>query len=358
MKSIGSTVCFLPTKAGNPRNGEGSFVRLKDDRIMYVYTKYLGEDWHDHAIAALYVTYSEDEGDTWSTPTLLLEKDEKAENIMSVSLFRMQNGQLGMVYLRKENIPEEGIACMPVFRSSADEGKTWSDYVFCGIPDGYYCVINDGVILQRNGRILVPMSYHGPRVPPVIVGSEKKQADIRFAYSDDNGSTWGMLDAAISTPFDDNLGFAEPGVYEHEDGDIDAYSVGPNAELFCRCSSECICCCQHNGLSFASQLMGNLSYGCCLTATIDSYHKDYQWSILTKTMSFLLVHKTCNYFSQSDFYYLRLSQIVALDFISQCFYNLHGSFHSDIGGDQYFLQFIKKIVIHSRSCHQRISYAL
>ena len=54
MKSIGNTVCVLPTKANNPRNGEGSFVRLADSRILYVYTKYLGEDWHDHAIAALY----------------------------------------------------------------------------------------------------------------------------------------------------------------------------------------------------------------------------------------------------------------------------------------------------------------
>ena len=220
MKSIGSTVCILPTRAGNPRNGEGSFIRLKGDRIMYAYTKYLGEDWHDHAIAALYVMFSDDEGCSWTQPTLLLEKDEKAENIMSVSLFRMHDGKLGMVYLRKENIAGQGIACMPVFRRSDDEGKTWSDFVFCGVPDGYYCVINDGVIVQKSGRILVPMSFHGALVPTVIVGSEKKQADIRFAYSDDNGKTWGMLEAVISTPFDDNLGFAEPGIYEHTDGEL------------------------------------------------------------------------------------------------------------------------------------------
>ena len=128
---------------------------------MYVYTKYIGTDWHDHAVAALYVSYSADEGDTWTVPALLLEKDKKAENIMSTSLIRLQNG-----------------------------------------------------------RILVPMSYHGFRAGAVIVASEKKQADIRFAYSDDNGNTWAMLDAAIATPFDDNLGFAEPGIYEHEDGEL------------------------------------------------------------------------------------------------------------------------------------------
>ena len=220
MKTIGSTVCALATKQGNPRNGEGSFVRLQDDRIMYVYTRFEGEDWHDHCMAALYAIYSEDEGNTWTAPALLLEKDQKAENIMSPSIFRMANGQLGMVYLRKEKVGADGVACMPVFRRSSDEGKTWSDYVFCGVPDGYYCVINDGVIVQHSGRILVPMSYHGPTVAAVIVGSKKTQADIRFAYSDDNGDTWGMLDAVIATAFDDNLGFAEPGVYEHEDGEL------------------------------------------------------------------------------------------------------------------------------------------
>lgn len=220
MKTIGNTVCTLPTKNGNPRNGEGSFVRLRDGRIMYAYTKYIGFDWHDHAVAALYAIYSEDEGNSWSNPVVLLEKDEKAENIMSVSLFRMQNGELGIVYLRKELMPGGGVSCMPVFRSSTDDGKTWSELVFCGVPDGYYCVINDGVIVQKSGRILVPMSYHGLRAAAVIVGSEKKQADIRFAYSDDNGRTWAMLDAVVVTPFDDNLGFAEPGIYEHEDGEL------------------------------------------------------------------------------------------------------------------------------------------
>lgn len=220
MKSIGSTVCALPTNSENPRNGEGSFIRLKDNRIMYVFTRFLGTDWHDHAHAALCVIYSSDEGNTWTAPTILLEKDEKAENIMSASLIRLSNGELGIVYLRKEKMADNGISCMPIFRHSADEGKSWSDFIFCGIPEGYYCVINDGVIVQKSGRILVPMSYHGLRAAAVIVGSKKKQADIRFAYSDDNGTTWAMLDAVISTPFDDNLGFTEPGIYEHKDGEL------------------------------------------------------------------------------------------------------------------------------------------
>ena len=40
MKTIGKEVCFLPTSKNNPRNGEGSFIRLNDGRIMYAYTEY------------------------------------------------------------------------------------------------------------------------------------------------------------------------------------------------------------------------------------------------------------------------------------------------------------------------------
>ncbi len=138
MKHIGKEVLFLATKEGNPRNGESTFIRLKDGRIMFAYTEYYGDSWDDHAIAHLCACWSSDEGETWTRPTVIVEKDEKAQNIMSPSLVRMNNGDLGILYLRKEVMPDNGITCMPVFRRSADEGKTWSDMQRCDIPDGYY----------------------------------------------------------------------------------------------------------------------------------------------------------------------------------------------------------------------------
>ena len=42
MKQIGREVCFLRSGKGNPRNGECSFLRLLDGRIMCVYSKYYG----------------------------------------------------------------------------------------------------------------------------------------------------------------------------------------------------------------------------------------------------------------------------------------------------------------------------
>jgi len=72
MKNVGRTVLSLPTKEGNPRNGENSFLRLRDGRIMCSYTKYYGDDWADHAIARIEAIYSSDEGETWSESTILL----------------------------------------------------------------------------------------------------------------------------------------------------------------------------------------------------------------------------------------------------------------------------------------------
>ena len=101
MKQIGKEVCFLKTGIKNRRNGECSFLRLHDGRIMCVYTKYYGDDWTDHAIARLEAIYSSDEGETWSESSLLIEKDEGALNIMAASLIRLTNGDLGILYLRK-----------------------------------------------------------------------------------------------------------------------------------------------------------------------------------------------------------------------------------------------------------------
>ena len=227
MKKIGKEVLFLATGEGNPRNGEGTFARLKDGRIMAAYTHYYGDDWHDHAIARICAVYSSDEGESWSEPTTLLEKDEEAQNIMSPSLIRLANGDLGMIYLRKFVMPDTGITCMPVFVSSGDEGESWSEPVHCQIPDGYYCVINDGVTVLKSGRILVPASYYGIRHDAfktcTLNLGPRKGGVVYIAYSDDNGRTWDFLTDPIHSPYEDKVGLAEPGIYEYENGELWLY---------------------------------------------------------------------------------------------------------------------------------------
>ena len=237
MKKIGKEVLFLHTGEGNPRNGEGTFVRLQDGRLMHLYTEYYGDAWVDHAVARLTACYSRDEGESWSTPEVYRVKDEAAENIMSPSLFRMENGELGMVYLRKSRrcgdpneTSEHGIVCMPMFVFSADEGKSWSEPIVCGVEEGYYCAINDGVALQKDGRILLPLSHHGGFFN--VAGKNENSRELNkmreggsvvIAYSDDCGRSWHTLAHRFYSPFADSVGLGEPGIYVHENGDLWMY---------------------------------------------------------------------------------------------------------------------------------------
>lgn len=220
MKTIGKEVAFIETKENNPRNGEGTFARLNDGSILHVYTEYFGDSWADHATAKLSAIKSFDEGETWSEPYVLLDKDEKAQNYMSPSLLRLTDGNLGMVFLRKEE-KETGLSlgntkyvCMPVFVYSKDEGKTWSDFVYCVDEDGYYCAINDGAIVQKSGRIAVPMSSH----------ADDHSGQVMIVCSDDCGKTWYALPHVLKSPFEGSAtGLEEPGLYEHENGELWMY---------------------------------------------------------------------------------------------------------------------------------------
>jgi len=227
MHKIGHQTLFLPTSEHNPRNGESTFARLNDGRIMMAYTEYYGTDWEDHATARISAVYSADEGETWTEPVVIIKKDEHAQNIMSPSLFRMVNGKLGIVYLIKEVTVDNTITCMPIFAESEDEGLTWSDWVYCTTEMGYYCVINDGCMVDRNGRIWVPLSYCG--VSHDAFGGtgfkfgKYKSPVVQFAISDDCGRTWTKLPYTIESPLSDSVGLAEPGIYEYEDGRLWMY---------------------------------------------------------------------------------------------------------------------------------------
>ena len=47
------TVCNLASSKQYPRHSEGDFVKLKDGRIMFVYSRYNGSSNHDDAPADL-----------------------------------------------------------------------------------------------------------------------------------------------------------------------------------------------------------------------------------------------------------------------------------------------------------------
>ena len=192
--------------------GEGTFATLKNGDVMFAYTEYYDEGYSDHCKAHLMYCLSHDGGETWDDERLLLEKDGSAQNYMSPSLARLPDGALGMVFLRKEYIDGQ-ITCMPVFTRSEDEGRTWSAYVNCTDRLGYYCAINDGVCVSKDGRVLVPAAYYS--TDPDKVGGV-----VVILCSSDSGRTWNDLCGQIKSPFDDLVGLQEPGIYEREDGTL------------------------------------------------------------------------------------------------------------------------------------------
>ena len=217
MKKIGREVAFLSTGKQNPRNGEGSFLRLRDGRIMYAYTEYYGDSWEDHATARISAIYSSDEGESWTKPAVLFEKRDDDLNIMSVSLTRMQNGDLGCLYLRKF-LSCGKVRCVPYFVRSADEGKHFSTPVRCVVDDGYFVVNNDRLLRLSSGRLMFPTAYHGEGLDCLLPG------EIYTCYSDDDGVTWQRSKAAVTSPYDDEIRLQEPGLFELGDGRLWLYT--------------------------------------------------------------------------------------------------------------------------------------
>ena len=200
MGKVGTTVYERHADADSGRNSEGAFIDLKDGRIMYVYSHFIGgesDDWSSSSIAAC---FSADGGLTWTGEVILVTMEDDGlvqdmtdpRNIMSVSLLRMAGDDLGLFYVIRRGIEDTKL----FLRRSDDEGATWSDAVCCTDTPGYNVVCNDRVVRLVYGRIIAPVSW--ARVKTSSRGLSKEQLysnldgylDCHFHVSDDDGITW------------------------------------------------------------------------------------------------------------------------------------------------------------------------
>lgn len=197
----------------NPRNSEGDFISLRDGRILFIYTHYTGNSADDHASAFLAGRLSSDGGKTWTTEDVHIVEQEGIMNVMSVSLLRLQNGDIALFYLRKNSDSD----CIPMMRISLDEAKTWNAPVRCiADRDGYFVLNNSRVVQLKNGRLLMPVSLH------------KSPGDTLFSRigriwcycSDDNGLNWSSSE---EVPNPVSIITQEPGVIGLNNGDIMMY---------------------------------------------------------------------------------------------------------------------------------------
>ena len=198
----------------NPRNSEGAFLPLKDGRLMFIYSRYYGNSGSDHATADLAVRYSSDKGATWTDTDEIAVKNHGGMNVMSVSLLRLQSGEIALFYLLKNSTSD----CRPVMRRSFDEGKTWSEPATCITDEvGYYVLNNDRVIQLKDGRLLFAVSQHS------FEGGKFDGKGLVMTYSsDDNGKTWrrGKSRLSVVSPSGRKYAAQEPGVVELKDGRV------------------------------------------------------------------------------------------------------------------------------------------
>lgn len=203
------TIFDLPHSERNPRNSEGSFARLSDGRILFAYSKFTGTK-SDDGVADIAARCSSDEGRTWTADDRILVRND-AMNVMSVSLLRLKNDRLSMLYLRKRQFTGNAVECLPVLTFSDDDGQTWfPPREITSYPPSLLVVNNDRMIQLESGRILIPAAFHRYNSK-----ANDHRAISLFFYSDDNGQTWSEAEDQILPP--DNkmrAGLQEPGLVE------------------------------------------------------------------------------------------------------------------------------------------------
>jgi Neuraminidase (sialidase) len=198
---------LLPPGPGNPRNSEGDFVQLKDGRILFVYTHFTAGAG-DHSGAHLAGRYSDDGGLTWTAEDRVILPNEGTMNVMSVSLLRLQSGEIALFYLRKNSTED----CVPYMRISTDEAETWGEPIRVAQDDGYFVLNNDRVVQLESGRLVAPVSRHN------VPGGTWSGQGVQMCWlSDDNGNTW-HKSSELTAPEGSGLTLQEPGVIELRDG--------------------------------------------------------------------------------------------------------------------------------------------
>ncbi len=211
-------VLELPPTRGNPRNSEGDFITLNNGNLLFIYTHFTGGE-SDHTEAHLASRVSDDQGKTWSFTDRMVLPNEGELNIMSVSLTRLREERIGMLYLRKQSLSD----CRPYLRTSDDEGTTWSPPIEI-IPDeeaGYYIANNSRMVKLSTGRLIVPLSLHTGADHPVFT----KYGQAVCYYSDDLGASWshGAPLLTESRKPETRVIIQEPGIIELEDGRLMMY---------------------------------------------------------------------------------------------------------------------------------------
>ncbi|MBR5454053.1 MAG: exo-alpha-sialidase, partial [Clostridia bacterium] len=227
---------------------------------------------------------SYDNGETWSeAEEIVAANDFGVKNIMSVSMLRMLDGDIGLFFIIKQT---PGFKNRPIHMRSSDEGKTFRFVCECG-PEEYWVRMgmnNARVIRLSSGRIIYPLSIHPGQVKAKGIEAITEETAGRFEfseelgyfdwhksphlegkraspqtvgtvmYSDDDGYTWHKSPDTVCPPFTDT----EKGIQE---GEIIEISPGV-LKIFWRTDRMY----QYEALSFDNGIHWTAAQPSCFTA--------------------------------------------------------------------------------------------
>ena len=200
---------FLPKK-GNPRNSEGAFIRADDGAILFAYSCYSGDNWHDHQPSDIALIRSYDEGETWSQPEIIAAATAfGTSNVMSVSAIRQNDAKIGFYFIAKFFDGDD--VYTEICRAITSDGVHFETQR-CNFhaPKGYYVFNNDRLIRLADGRLVYPGA---------LMDQERHFLSTVFV-SDDDGASFTVHDTMLDLPFANERGMEEPGILQHADGSI------------------------------------------------------------------------------------------------------------------------------------------
>ena len=205
------------------RNGEASFIPLKDGSLLLLYGAHSKPgDWDRGEIRQI---RSRDGGKTWSEPETVYSDPKRS--LFQCSLARLPSGDLGLTHSSLAN----GTDAIKVFRRSSDEGKTWSEpIVISDKAHAYTTGPWDKLYVLESARVLALLHCN-------LKPNTTKQGGplgSYAVYSDDDGKTWSRSPAADVLHVADNphraheWGFWEPALVEHAPGKLLMLGRTPN----------------------------------------------------------------------------------------------------------------------------------
>jgi hypothetical protein len=194
-----------------PKHGEQTVIRLKDGRLMLLWSEFRREDLMpaserpppsplrrdptgDDGYARISGKTSADGGRTWSKPWVVVDDRDALVNCISPGLTRMKDGRLLLAYSWRSggNGAENYGNCAKMVRFSSDEGKTWSERVRITPENAeYHTGCHDRAWTLANGRVIVQChTIFPPGVARPGPDYRRTCMGTYFAYSDDDGRTW------------------------------------------------------------------------------------------------------------------------------------------------------------------------